>query len=416
MILTRAGDSRPTIALVVPSMANTGGVTAVAEFIMRTILDHGGYGLRAISLATAARDADSVLLTRPATWARGVTTSTGDFRGTRFTHVGARFAEIETQRLKPRAALARELAGCDLIQVVCGSPSYAWPVVGLGIPVCIQAATLIAVERAARDAALRGPTGAWKRAMTRAVSALETPALRGAVSVQVENQWMYDHVSAVTAGVGTEVVMAHPGVDDALFHPLPMRPAGPGYLLAVGRMSDPRKNHMLLLEVYRRLHGDMANPPRLVLAGASGPTEAFRVRAAELGLAGWIDVHIKPPQPALAELYRGARAFALTSDEEGFGVTLIEAMASGTPPVSTRSGGPEGILTHGEDGFLADCGDADGLARHLALVLSDDAVNARVSAAARRTVEARFGARAAGEAFLDVYDRILMTGRGESGQ
>ena len=396
-----------TIALVVPSLANTGGVTAVAEFIMRTILDHSDYRLKAVSLATAMRDRDSVLISSPASWLRGVTCSAGEFRGTPFTHVGARFAEIETQRLRPRAALARELAGCDLIQVVCGSPAVAGAVVGLGIPVCVQAATLIAVERATRDAGLKGSAGLWKRAMTRAVTAMETPALRGAASVQVENQWMYDHVRQVTAGAGTEVIMAYPGVDDSLFVPAPARPARPGYLLAVGRMSDPRKNHLLLLKVYRRLHDAMAQPPRLVLAGASPPTDAFMARAGELGLTDWIDVHLKPSKVELAALYRGARAFALTSDEEGFGVTLVEAMASGTPPVSTRSGGPDGILTDGEDGFLADCGDAGTLTRHLAAVLGDDQLNARISMAARRTVEARYGARAAGQVFLDVYARLL---------
>ncbi|MFK7945746.1 MAG: glycosyltransferase family 4 protein [Paracoccaceae bacterium] len=396
-----------TIALVVPSMANTAGVTAVAEFIMRAVLDQSDYRLKAISLATAARDADSVLLTSPRSWFRGVTTSAGDFRGTPFTHVGACCAEIETQRLKQRAALTRELADVDLIQVVCGAPAWARPVIGLGVPVCLQVATLVGVERATRDAELTGVSGVWRRMMTRQVTRMESPALRAVDCVQVENPWMYAHAEQATSGSGTEVVMAPPGVDDTLFQPADMRPNGPGYLLAVGRMSDPRKNHMLLLETYRRLHAELAEPPRLVLAGATGPTEMFRKKAQELRLEDWIDVHLKPSKPDLAALYRGARAFALTSDEEGFGVTLVEAMASGTPPVSTRSGGPDGILTHGMDGFLADCGDAEGLARHLAPLFTDDALNLRISKAARHTVMDRYSARAAGQVFLDIYHRLL---------
>ena len=396
-----------TIALVVPSAANTGGVTTVAEFVMRTILDRSDYRVKVVSLATSVRDADSVRVIAPATWLRGITTSGGDFRGTPFTHVGALFTEFETQRLKPRAALARELKGVDLIQVVCGSPSWAAPVVGLGIPVCVQVATLVEVERVARDAALRGPIGAWRRFMTRRVAATETPAMRAATCIQVENAWMHDHVESVTRDVDTEVAYGYPGVDHTFFHAPEARPKAPGYILTVGRMSDPRKNHMLLLESYRLVHEKLADPPRLVLAGATDPTPAFTARVKALGLQEWVDVHIRPEREVLATLYRGARAFVLTSEEEGFGMTLVEAMASGVPSVSTRSGGPDEIINHGVDGFLTPCGDSAAVAAHLTDLVTDDALNTRISTAARQRVEARYSADVASAAFLDVYDRIL---------
>lgn len=399
------------IALVVPSIVNTGGVAAVAEFIMRTILDHSDYGLRIVSLAMGAADQTSVRLTAPNTWIRGIRTEQVAFRGQTATHVGALFSEIETQRYKPRPMLNRVLEGVDLVQVVCGTPSWAGPVVDLDIPVCLQVATLIGVERPPRLASNEGVERAFRQWMTQRVTSMETPVLRKCTLVQVENSWMHAHVSEVTDGFGVEVVTAHPGVDDKLFHPASSRPAAPGYILSVGRMSDPRKNHMLLLETYRRLCERLPDAPRLALAGPDQPSGAFRRRAEALSLWDRVEIHQGLSKPDLAKLYRQARAFLLTSDEEGFGVTVVEAMASGTPPIVTRSGGPDDIITTGEDGFLASCGDAEALAGHLHHLLVDPALETEMSRNARETVLARYGARAAGRKFLDIYDRLLCVER-----
>lgn len=408
-----AGASRgrrsapPTIAMVVPSLGNAWGVASVAGFIMRTILERTDDRLKVISLAMSQRDETNSRLGSPATWRRGPTTREGDFRGQPYVHVGASLAEIETRRYLPRAALAEQLEGVDLIQMVCGTPPWARAVLGLGVPVALQVATLTEVERAAKLGTYGPAERAIRQLVNSRVAALETPALRGCASVQVENPWMRQHVEAVTQGAGTEVVMGTPGVDAAQFHPPAARPAAPGYILSVGRMRDPRKNHALLLEAYAGVTARLDNPPRLVLAGLGTPTPEFEARAATLGLAGMIDVHERPETAKIVALYRGARAFALTSEEEGFGVAVIEAMASGTPAVVTRSGGPEGIITDGHDGFLADCGDAATLADRLARVVSDDDLQARISNNARATVERRFTEQAAGGVFLGVYERLL---------
>ena len=60
----------------------------------------------------------------------------------------------------------------------------------------------------------------------------------------------------------------------------------------------------------------------------------------------------------LVELYRGAALLALSSDEEGLGLVILEAMASGIPVVSTACGGPQTSVVDGETGFLTPVGDA----------------------------------------------------------
>jgi glycosyltransferase involved in cell wall biosynthesis len=109
----------------------------------------------------------------------------------------------------------------------------------------------------------------------------------------------------------------------------------------------------------------------------------------------------------LAGLYQRASVFALPSDEEGLGVVLLEAMACGVPVVSTRSGGPDGIITDGKDGYLVALDDAAEMAARLARLLQDPGLNRSIGKAARRTIEARYAEKVADAAFLEVWDRLL---------
>lgn len=399
--------SRKRIAVVVPSILNTGGVASVAEFVIRTIRERTDHDLKVVSLAMAARDVDSLLLSDPSTWLRGVNASTGDFRGTPFTHVGAVGPEIESRRYLPRAKLTGVLADCDMAQIVAGVPAWANPVLGLGLPVSLQVATLIDVERRHKDTLHGGLAGTWRRRMTRRIRALDDHVLAHVDAVQVENRWMLEHCQAHCGKPGVDLRFAAPGVDAELFHPDDERPKLPGRILSVGRMSDPRKRHMLLLEAYRLLSQRMNPAPRLALAGPGRPTEEFEARARELGLWDCIDIHVFPEKTELARIYREASAFVLASDEEGFGVTVTEAMASGTPPVSTRSGGPDDIIDDGEDGFLVDRNDAAALADRMMRITSDRSLNLRLSENARRKVERRYSEQIAAKAFVEVFDKLL---------
>ena len=73
----------------------------------------------------------------------------------------------------------------------------------------------------------------------------------------------------------------------------------------------------------------------------------------------------EPTREELVVLYQNASMFILASDEEGFGVVILEAMACGIPVVSTRSGGPDDIITDGDDGYLVPRDDASALARRI---------------------------------------------------
>ncbi|HEX6387741.1 MAG TPA: glycosyltransferase family 1 protein [Anaerolineae bacterium] len=102
------------------------------------------------------------------------------------------------------------------------------------------------------------------------------------------------------------------------------------YLLYVG-INKPHKNLVRLLEAWKLVTEDMADPPTLLIAGAwdSRYPEPM-TRAAELQLAESIRFLGPIPEKDLPALYTGAAVFVFPSLYEGFGLPVIEAMACGT--------------------------------------------------------------------------------------
>jgi len=394
------------IAFVVPALTEGGGVPEVARFLLRTA-GAAGADCRIVSLESASRSPLGSRLLAPGSWRRGVQTRSGEWEGHAFTEVGAAWSEFEFQRYRPRSPLTRLIADCDVVQVVCGSAAWANSVLGCGRRVSVHVATRAKVERRRRDAALRGPAGLWRRAMTPLTDRFDAAALRRADAVQVMNPWMLDYARGLNAQRAVDIRIAPPGVDAAMFCPAPLRTAaGGGYIFCVGRLDDPRKQVELLLEAYALLPPDVRAAATLKLAGSSAPAPAFWRRAQALGLDASIDFVHKPDRAALVRLYQGASAFALPSDEEGFGMVLLEAMACGVPVVSTRSGGPDAIVSDGDDGFLVARGDAAALADRLQRLSRAPALNDAMGRAARTTVERRYAEAVAGKVFVDVWERL----------
>jgi glycosyltransferase involved in cell wall biosynthesis len=393
--------------VVVPGLTQGGGVPAVARFVKNAILRSGRYDLKLVSLPMSADDPESVRLSAPHSWLRGVIATTGMWEGLPFVHVGAVAGDFEFRRYRPRRALTQALADCDLIQVVCGSPTWANAVLGLGKPVAMHVATRARIERRQRDAKARSLSSRWRKVMTEITDRLDDRALRRVDAIQVMNPWMLEYARALNARRTIDVRYAAPGVDAELFRPLDHRElAQDPYILCVGRLSDPRKNVGLLLEAYSQLPKSLRNEVRLVLAGLSGPADAFWGRVEALGLHDRVSYCDRPDNNVLVRLYQHASVFALPSDEEGFGMVLLEAMACGVPVVSTRSGGPDGIITDGEDGYLVPLDDASGLSSRLTQMLQDSTFNIEMGRKARQTIEGRYDERVACEAFIGVWDRL----------
>jgi glycosyltransferase involved in cell wall biosynthesis len=186
-----------------------------------------------------------------------------------------------------------------------------------------------------------------------------------------------------------------PGIDDRF------SPAAPGteprsstpLVVAVGRLV-PVKRFGLLIDA---LCDIKARHPRLqaIIIGDGYEREMLEAQVRDRDATSWISLPGRVDDAALVDAYRRAWVVASTSAHEGWGMTITEAAACGTPSVATRIAGHEDAVVDGVSGLLAD--DGAGIAAALDRVLGDDALRARLTAGATHHAAAfTWGATACG--------------------
>lgn len=151
--------------------------------------------------------------------------------------------------------------------------------------------------------------------------------------------------------------IGHPWLDDA---EIPC-------IVTVGRLT-PLKNQALLIEAFERMGS--SHPAHLIFVGDGECRQALEQLASRSEVRHKIDFigHVANPYPIL----KSANLFVLSSDYEGFGNVLVEAMAVGTPVVATDCDyGPREILEDGRWGRLVPCRDSAALASAMLAGLAD---------------------------------------------
>jgi glycosyltransferase involved in cell wall biosynthesis len=189
-------------------------------------------------------------------------------------------------------------------------------------------------------------------------------SVRRADRVLTGSEWT-KHDLIERYGVDEGRIAVTPYGVDPLFTPEgPARTGGPPYALFVGAIQ-PRKDPLTALEALARIDSGL----RLLITGPekSGGDE---VRAAieRLGLGGRVELTGHVSRDELAALYRDAACFVFPSRYEGFGLPVLEAMASGIPVVASNAGALPEVA--GDAAILVEPGDpvalADGIERALA--------------------------------------------------
>jgi glycosyltransferase involved in cell wall biosynthesis len=157
-----------------------------------------------------------------------------------------------------------------------------------------------------------------------------------------------------------------PGDEEKSPHPL---------VVAVGRLVPVKRFHLLV----DALAGLKARHPTLeaVIVGEGYERTMLEHHIRERGGHGWIHLPGRLEDDELISLYRKAWVLTSSSAREGWGMTITEAAACGTPAVVTRIGGHADAVVEYETGLLAD--DAPALARALDLVLSDESERIRLA-------------------------------------
>jgi N-acetyl-alpha-D-glucosaminyl L-malate synthase BshA len=177
------------------------------------------------------------------------------------------------------------------------------------------------------------------------------------------------------------------GAEKVLMHISNMRP--------VKRMLD-------VVRIFATVQA--AVPARLVLVGDGPDRDAAQREAEALGVSSRVRCVGKVEN--VADALRAADLYLLPSTTESFGLSALEALATGVPVVGTRVGGLPEVVEHGVCGFLGDVGDVDGLARG-ALELLTDADRWRAASAAARVQAARFDTAKVVPRYEEIYASVV---------
>ena len=153
-------------------------------------------------------------------------------------------------------------------------------------------------------------------------------------------------------------------------------------VVTIGRYAY-QKGYDLLLQAWAEVEKQYSDWT-LDIYGQGNQT-SFRQLMADLS----IDTdrcHLNGPAANVADVYRNSSIFVLSSRFEGFGLVLVEAMASGLPVVSFDCpAGPDEIITDGVDGLLASSGDVHALAEKIMMLMADENLRQRLAKQARQT-------------------------------
>jgi N-acetyl-alpha-D-glucosaminyl L-malate synthase BshA len=127
---------------------------------------------------------------------------------------------------------------------------------------------------------------------------------------------------------------------------------------------------------------------KLLMVGDGPDRSAAEMLAHRKGI--YSETHFLGKQDNVDQILSNADVLLLPSEMESFGLAALEAMACEVPPIASRVGGVPELISHGENGFLAEVGDVKAMAGHAIRLLSDDGYHQQVAAAARQTALTKF--------------------------
>jgi glycosyltransferase involved in cell wall biosynthesis len=284
-------------------------------------------------------------------------------------------------------------------------PSLDW-LAGCGIDVAHSPTPLLLPTRRGRsivtvhDLFFLDHPGATGREIRRDYVSLVRDHVRRADAVLAVSATTADDVAARLDVPRDRIHVVHHGVDERfLSRDLPKNGSGSPYLLAVAT-EEPRKDLCTLLEAFAILKRRGFEGSLKIAGGPGVDTRRVVETIWRLGLErevsrlGYVDARELP------SLYRNARALVSPSLSEGFGLPLLEAMATTTPLVASD------IPVHHEvaddAAVFVPLRDPEALSRGIESVCADGALRARLEARGRERVRA-FSWTAAARQTLDLY-------------
>ena len=196
----------------------------------------------------------------------------------------------------------------------------------------------------------------------------ENLGLLSADAVIVNSQMVAQELAARDLGSHPSIVVPN-GVDLSIFRPSDPASRQAHTILFVGRLVE-QKGVDVLLQAFRVLLFKLPSA-RLIIAGDGYQLLYLKRLCRYLGISDEVRFLGWKTGPSLIHLYQVARAVAIPSRYEPFGLVALEALACATPVVACETGGLAEVISDGVDGYLVPIDDHLRLAQRLAILLSD---------------------------------------------
>lgn len=175
-------------------------------------------------------------------------------------------------------------------------------------------------------------------------------------------------------------------------------------VLYVGRLS-PEKNPLGLIDAWAAIDAKVREEAMLALVGDGPDWDQVHTRAQKPGLAG--SIHMAGVRSDVPTWYRAADVYVIPSHLEGLSNTMIEALASGLPVISTRISGSSIMLEAPAVGVVVDVGDVLQLAGALELLIQNASMRERFGEGARLRFESLFSLKTVSKKMISFYEGLL---------
>jgi glycosyltransferase involved in cell wall biosynthesis len=174
----------------------------------------------------------------------------------------------------------------------------------------------------------------------------------------------------------------------------------------VGCVGDLRqaKDYQSALRAISLLKQEIPELKLVIVGSKVGLHRELESLSASLGLGD--DVQFLGFRPDVENVLPAFDVYLSSSVSEGFSLTVVEAMATGLPVVATRSGGPEEIIQHGENGLLVDVGAPEKIAAAVEMLYRDRKTAALFSQAGMRRAAANFSIQAMVDSYQALYGKF----------
>ena len=182
--------------------------------------------------------------------------------------------------------------------------------------------------------------------------------------------------------------------------------SGKPTILYVGRLAY-RKGLQVLVRAMPFILKEIPNA-HLIIAGKGYMDGFIRMLIKSLNLEDYVTMLGFIPNENLPELYASSSLFVMPSLYcESFGVTLLEAMASGRPVIASNVGGIPEVVKDGVTGLLFKRGDAEDLAEKIIMVLSDRSLAQSLASNAKEIVKERYSWPVIADKMENLYEKTL---------